>query len=77
MEPYWQRHVFISSSRSESAFLALRITCGLTGPQLVLSVGDESIVIASKWKEWVSEHGNRDIVDAINEGVQFLRDMKA
>ena len=72
----WRKTVFITSSRSECGYVAFNIVMGLTGPQLVMHLGDERIVIASRWKEYTTDHGGRDLIDAINEGVQALKDRK-
>lgn len=73
-DPEWRKSVYIDASRTEHGRVDFRIVMGATGPRLVMAIGDEAVVIASRWQDYTTEHGNKQIVEAIREGVQALKE---
>ena len=73
MEPYWDKAILINASRTECGNISFSIVMGLTGPILVMSIGDERVVVASRWQDYTTDH-TKQIVDALAEGVQALKD---
>lgn len=69
----WNQSVFITASRTESGRVDFKIAMGATGPMLVMRIGGERVVIASRWQDYTTDHGCKQIIDAINEGMQALK----
>ena len=76
MKPYWQKSVRIDASRTEHGRVDFSIDMGLTGPIMTMSIGDERVVIASRWDAYTTDHGAEQLSEAFEEGLKFLREMR-
>ena len=76
MKPYWSKSVHINASVREHGRVDFSIDMGLTGPEMTMSIGDERVVIASRWNVYTTDHGAKQLSEAFEEGLKFLREMK-
>ena len=74
MMDYWAKTVWVNASRRNHGVVRLNIYMGATGPELSMSIGDQSVVIATRWKNYTTVH-TTEVIDAINEGIEFLRNL--
>lgn len=73
MNPLWEKYVSVTPRRDEHQMAKLHIVYNQTGTELVLIVDGERLTLATKWKEYVTDCGAKQLMDAITEGMQQLK----